>query len=288
MKKTVFVLSLLLAVAALACSGEAPGGPEATGRSSQALTPSGDLVFTPGFVAPNWLPVGTTPLTPALAAVGLPETGIGYFSIGADTVNPAYFDRFNPNANTFLCFFGGYVLGDFPFASDWENPDGTQKTNMTVADVQNSANELVRIGNADQFAWLSVFPPAPFVSSLVPNSLVVLPAAPLFPAFNGWFLLSFEVSTVSELGADPAVVQSISPGLGSLYPPFSAFSSIVQPFEPYVAEALVLIKYDVAHHNFLAVYGNGVNWKSNDGHDHNTPVSTILQITSMMSQVTFQ
>jgi len=245
-----------------------------------------DLVLHANSVAPGWLPVRSLPLTPALAAVGLPETGTGYFSVGAPTVNPAFLNRFNPTAPTYLNFFGGYVLDNFPFAADWENPDGSQKTNMTVSDAMRSANELVSIGNADQFAWLAAFPPAPFVSTLVPGSLVVVPAKPLFPSLDGWFLLSFEISTVSELGADPANV-SAQTGLNVVYPSFSQFSGLVPPFEPYIAEALVLIKYDVAHQNFLAVYGNGANWKTLDGRDHNTSVATIAQILSMMSQVTF-
>ena len=264
MKKLIPVL-FALAISALA------------GQASAA-----DLVPQFGYVAPTWVAVpgptgpGPVDLSAVWHAFGFQESGLGYAYVAGSTGSSPYWERFDPLGTTYEAFFGAYVIDNFKYASDWENADGSQKTNMRVSDVVNSANELIGLGVADQFAWLSFYSApysGPTASTYVPNSLVIVPAP------NGFFSLTFLVQTTSDLGAPTQPAPFV--------PPYSTYAADVPAFQPILVEAEVLVKYDVAHANFVAIYGSGANYQV-DGHDKNTPVSTILKIAQMMGATTFQ
>lgn len=257
------LISMLFAVTLFALAGQARAA---------------DAVPHFGFVSPAWVavPPGPFDLTPVWSAFGFQESGLSYAYVGGPVDGSPYWERFNPLGKTYEAFFGAYVIDNFKYAADWLNPDGTAKTNMRPSDVVNSANELIALGNVDQFAWLSFYSApygGPTASTYVPNSLLILPAP------NGYFLLTFLVQTTSDLGAPTQPAPFV--------PPYSTYASDVPPFEPVTAEATVLVKYDAAHANFLAIYGSGANYQV-DGHNKNTPLSTIVQIGQMMAATTFQ
>ena len=225
-----------------------------------------------GYVAPGWLPVQSFPLDQVWYAFGFQEGGISYYSIGGPpSANTPYWERFDPTGATYEAFFGAYVISNFKYAADWNKP------NLQPSDIVNSANELVALGNVDQFAWLSFYNGqfgGPTGSSLVPGSLHILPAD------DGFFLVTFLVSTFSDLGSTTPPAPFV--------PPYSLFSSVVPQWQPITAEAFVLIKYDSVHANLLAIYGSGAQYNLLDGSHKNTPISTILQIGKMMAATTFQ
>jgi hypothetical protein len=221
-----------------------------------------------GYIAPGWLPVQSFPLDAVWHAFGFQEGGISYYSIGGPpNGSTPYWERFDPTGTTYESFFGAYVITNFPFAQDWNKP------NLQPSDILRTANELVALGNADQFAWLSFYG-GPTGSTLVPNSLHV------FPADSGFFLVTFLVSTFSDMGAasPPAPFD----------PPYSVYQNVVPAYEPITAEAFVLIKYDFAHANLLAIYGSGAQYNLSNGTPKNTPAATIFQIGKMMAATTFQ
>lgn len=241
-----------------------------------------DLVPQFGHIDPAWVAVpgptgpGPVDLSAVWHAFGFQESGLGYAYVAGPAGSSPYWERFDPEGASYEAFFGAYVIDDFKYASDWENPDGSQKTNMRVSDVTNSANELIGLGNADQFAWLSFYSApygGPTASTYVPNSLVIV------PALNGFFSLTFEVTTTSDLGAPTQPAPFV--------PPYSTYAADVPAFQPITVVADVLVKYDVAHANFVAVYGSGTIYQA-DGHERNTPVSTVVKIAQMMGATTFR
>ncbi len=240
-----------------------------------------DLVPQFGHIDPAWVAVpgptgpGPVDLSAVWGFFGFQETGLGYAYVAGPAGSSPYWERFDPEGASYQAFFGAYVIRNFKYASDWENPDGSQKTNMHVSDVVNSANELIGLGIADQFAWLSFYSApygGPTGSTYVPGSLVIVPAP------NGFFSLTFEINTTSDLGAPTQPAPFV--------PPYSMFSADVPAFQPITAVAEVLVKYDVAHANFVAIYGSGTQYVV-DGHNKSTPLSTIIKIAQMMAATTF-
>ena len=247
-----------------------------------AVARAADLAPQFGYVAPGWIPVpgptgpGPVNLSPVWALFGLQETGLGYAYVAGPVGSSTYWERFDPLGSSYEAFFGAYVIDDFKYASDWENPDGSAKTNMRVSDVVNSANELIALGDADQFAWLAFYSApygGPTSATYVANSLLIVPAP------GGFFSLTFLVQTTSDLGAPTQPAPWVQP--------YATYASDVTAFEPITVEVEALVKYDVPHANFISVYGSGTNYEV-DGHDKNTPVSTIFQIAQMMAATTFQ
>lgn len=140
-----------------------------------------NLVPQFGYVAPTWVavPPGPIDLSAVWHAFGFQESGLGYAYVAGPSGSSPYWERFDPEGSSYEAFFGAYVISNFKYASDWENADGSQKTNMHVSDVANSANELISLGVVDQFAWLSFYSApygGPTGSTYVPNSLVIVPA----------------------------------------------------------------------------------------------------------------
>lgn len=232
-----------------------------------------DLAPQFGYVAPGWtaVPPGPFDLSLVWSAFGFQETGLSYAFVGGPTDGSPYWERFDPTGKTYEAFFGAYVIKNFKYASDWNKP------HLQPSDIVNSANELIALGNVDQFAWLSFYN-APFGgptgSTYVPNSLVILPAD------SGFFLLTFLVDTFSDLGSTTPPAPFV--------PPYSLYSSIVPQWQPITAEATVLVKYDPASGDFLAIYGSGANYTLTSGQHKNTPISTVVQIARMMAATTFQ
>jgi hypothetical protein len=255
MKTTYRIAAALLALAALTLAPKAQAA---------------DLAPSFGYLAPGWLPVQSFDLSGVWGAFGFQETGVSYYSVGGPAnAETAYWERFDPLGTTYEAFFGAYVIQHFKYASEWHS-------GMTAAEVQDSANELVALGNVDQFAWLSFYD-APFGgptgSSMVPGSMHIAPAA------NGFFLVTFEVNTFSDLGSGTPPAPFV--------PPYGLYMTDVPAFQPIVAEAFVLITYDAPSGDFLAIYGSGANYHLSDGEDKNTPLSTLVQIGAMMAATTF-
>jgi len=222
-----------------------------------------------GFIAPGWLPIQSFDLSNVWHAFGKQESGVSYYSIGAPLSGNQTWERFDPAGATYEAFFGAYVISNWPFASEWSKPD------LQPADIQGSVNELVALGNIDQFAWLNFYNGqfgGPTGSSLVSGSLSTTKAD------NGYFLVTFAVNTFSDLG-------STSPP-APFVPVWSTASGVAQ-WQPLVAEAAVLIKYDAVHANFVAIHGSGANYALLDGTNKNTPLSTLTQIGQMMAATTF-
>lgn len=232
------------------------------------------------YVAPGWVAVpgptgpGPVDLSAVWHAFGYPESGVGYAYVDGPAGSSPYWEHFDPEGDSYETFFGAYVISNFKYASDWENPDGSVKT-MHVADVVNSANELIGLGNVDQFAWLSFYS-APYGG---PTASTSVGSPVITPAANGFWRVTFLVNTTSDLGAPTQPAPWV--------PPFSLYSGDVAAFAPIVVEASVLIKYDVPTNTFLAVYGSATNYQV-DGHDKNTSLGTIVQIGLMQAQTTFQ
>jgi hypothetical protein len=248
-----------------------------------ASTARADLTPNFGYVAPGWVAVpgptgpGPVDLSAVWHAFGYQESGLGYAYVAGSNGSSPYWERFDPLGQTYQAFFGAYKITNFKYASDWENPDGSQRTNMHASDVTNSANELINLGIVDQFAWLSFYSApygGPTASSYVPGSLVIAP----IPTEDGFWDIAFEVNTTSDLGAPTQPAPFV--------PPYSTYANDVAPFAPITAVADVLIKYDVPSGDFVAVYGSGAIYQV-DGHQKSTPLSTAAQIARMMAATTF-
>lgn len=257
------LISILFAAALFAVAGHA-----------HALAPQFN------YVAPGWVAVpgptgpGPVDLSAVWHAFGYPESGLGYAYVDGPAGSSPYWEHFDPEGDSYETFFGAYVISNFRYAADWKNPDGSAKT-MHKADVTNSANELIGLGNVDQFAWLSFYS-APYggpTASVQAGSTVITPAA------NGFWRVTFLVNTTSDIGAPTQPAPFV--------PPFSLYAADVAPFAPIVVEASVLIKYDVPSATFLAVYGSATNYTV-DGRDKNTSLGTIVQIGLMQAATTFQ
>lgn len=232
------------------------------------------------YVAPGWVAVpgpsgpGPVDLSDVWHAFGYQESGLGYAYVDGPAGDSPYWERFDPEGGSYETFFGAYVVSNFRYASDWKNPDGSAKA-MRAADVVNSANELIGLGNVDQFAWLSFYS-APYggpTASAQTGPTVITPAA------DGFWRVTFVVDTTSDLGAPT--------GPAPWVPPFATYAGDVAAFAPIVVEASVLIKYDVPTDTFLAVYGSATHYQV-DGRDKNTSLGTIVQIGLMQAQTTFR
>ena len=250
-----------------------------------ALTASGsaraDLTPSFGYVAPGWVAVpgpagpGPVDLSAVWHAFGHPESGVGYAYVSGPAGSSPYWEHFDPLGESYETFFGAYVVtSGFPFAADWENPDGTAKTHMTASDVTNSANELVALGDVDQFAWLSFYS-APYGG---PTAATPTGAPIVTPAAEGFWRVTFFVNTTSDLGAPTQPAPWV--------PPYATYAADVAPFEPVLVEASALIKYDVPSGDFVAVYGSAANYQV-DGHGENTPLGTVVEIGLMQAATTF-
>ncbi len=266
------LLSLLFAFAVLFTVGQA---------HAANLTPK----F--GYIAPGWLPVQQFDLSAVWQAFGKTESGVSYYSLGAPAnANTTYWERFDPNGDTYEAFFGAYVItSGFPYGNEW-TLNGQQNPHLTPSDIPNSVNELISLGLVDQFAWLEYYNtqfggPNPFPNPTSVSNVHVLPAP------NGFFLVTFEVSTFSDLGASGQQLLSTNPP-SVWVPPYENFASVVPQWQPITAIAAVFIKYDVAHQNFVAIYTSGTKYSLSDGTQKATPLSTAVQLALMASQTTFQ
>lgn len=231
-----------------------------------------DLSPNFGFIAPGWIQVPGTPfdLSAVWHAFGFQESGLSTAFVGAPKPGSSTWERFDPDGGTYECFFGTYVIRNFKFASEWH-------AGMTAAEVTDSANELIALGNVDQFAWLSFYS-APFggptASTYVPNSLHITGPLP-----NGFFVLTFLVDTTSDLGTNTPPAPWV--------PPYSTFAAEIPMWEPIVVEASVLVKFDAPSGDFLAVFGSGAEY-TDSGEPKNTPAGTFVQIGEMIAATTFQ
>lgn len=225
-----------------------------------------------GYVAPGWVavPPGAFDLTPVWSAFGFPESGLSYAFVGGPSGSSPFWERFDPSGTTYEAFFGAYVIKNWPFASDWNKP------HVQVADVTRSANELIALGNLDQLAWLSFYNAyfgGPTGSSYVDGSLHI------FPADDGFFLLTFLIDTFSDFGTTTPPAP---------WEPAYSPASGVSAWQPIRAEASVLVTYDPASGDFLAIYGSGASYTMADGSKENTPLGTFVQIARMMAATSFQ
>ena len=238
--------------------------------SASGLTPSY------GYIAPGWTPPQVQDLTAFWRAAGLQESGFTSYSVGGPPAGSPYFERFDPTGATYQDFFGTYVIDDFKYAGDWLNPDGTARTDMQPCDVTRSAEELVALAVADQEAWLAFYSGqfgGPVATALVPGTLAVLPAG------GGTFLVTFALSSYSDLGAPAPPAPFV--------PPYGLYASLVPAWQPVTLAVAGLVHYDAPHAEMLVVYGNATGYLIS-GQPQVTPPATVVQIGRMAAATTFQ
>ena len=240
--------------------------------SSPVLAPSpahaADLVPDFNYVAPGWLQPLNISMTPFWSAAGLPETGTNYYSAGAPASpsSPGW-ERFNPSSPLYQAWFGAYVVDDFQFASEWNRPV------VRVQDIPNSIQRVLALATVDQLAWLTGYQDPNPTASVVPSSVVVLPAA------DGYFFVSTQMQTHSDVGG--TIPQF------PWYPAYSTYSSSVAPYANVTLNTACLFKYIPSSGELVVIYSSGTQWTMLDGAKHSTPPYVSAEQFAMMLATTF-
>lgn len=239
--------------------------------SASAVQPVFDL-------SPGWnRPAFTIDMTQFWQPAGLPDTGTNFYTTGAPLPGSTVWERFDPLSPFYQAWFGAYVVGDFPAASEWSpEPRDADDIPQTIANLE-------AITVVDQIAWLSGF------GDPHPHAEVDRSSVRVCRIRDGFFRLRMRIATDSDvgdgqlLGAGGAPVPSLP-----FYPPFSQRATLVTPYAPVRYDAVILFRFDRASNTFLVIYESSAHWTLRDGSEHRTSDEVADEQAEMLAETAFQ
>lgn len=236
------------------------------------LTPSVATAQPPeptfGLVTPGWVdPPLAFPLDYFWHASNFPESGTTFYTSAAPIAGSTYWERFNPNSDRYQAWFSTYVIQDFSFGSEWNQPC------LGVQNIQKSIQRLIDLSLIDQKTWLAAYGDPNPRADIVPGSIAVA------PLHNNEFLLLYTLRTHSDVGGTiPAF---------PWYPPYATEAACVSPYQDILVNAVFRFTYDAPSHCLLVTFFSGNEWTTNDGVLHATPAYVFHEQVQMLRHVTF-
>lgn len=216
------------------------------------------------FIAKAWInPPFKFSMDAIWQGAGLPDRGNNFYVFAAPS-SQSFAERYDPLSPRYQAWEGAYVDSAFAFASEWPA--------LRERDIPQSIETVKKLVEADQAAWLfGAGDPAPLARTLT--------ARVVGPDCDGFFLMLSTIETHSDVGDGVSQLP--------LYPPFSAVSALVTPYDVVLYEASTRFKYDVDRGVFLVAYASNTIWRTIGGRVHGASPEVAFEQLAMLRGTTF-
>jgi hypothetical protein len=309
------LVGLAMAVSVAGCGGRGDlGASGGTGGGSTGLAcdptppnpasptmPTKKVVVSPDYIADGWLTASEIPtqdMSTFWGLFGLGVAGTNHYDFGtvfdAGTCPQNWHgcsSRYDPtNTGFYQSWFGWYETvatvptNGIPTDAEWATKS---ECDITVGDVNGTANLVVQLAAADQTVWNAYHGDPEAQAAVAHGKIAFVPeAAPtVVKLAHGWFLTEFVLLANSDLGGGaPASAGTV--GYPNVINATTDPGSITPAYEAIRLPSIIRFRYFPSSATLIAIYTASANGWTVVGEKKTTSPITITELDKMSTGVT--
>ncbi len=222
-----------------------------------------------GFISENWIPqYQKGPMNAVWASEGINREGYNYYFFPKAMSQYVCSDRFIPTSNYFQSWFGMYTVSD--------NSEGT----YAISNQELNQEDILKLGIADQLAWLKGFAGMETPSVYLDNSVDIIKEKIMIDSQEGWKLSGRLISNV-DVGDNNHLDFLDIINIKKQY-----WEDSVNSYQQVYLDSYAYIWYASENRELNIAYFNGIEYLSKDGTTYRTIENIYSELEEMVLNIT--